>query len=406
MRNCKMREPSTHITRCLPAALLCLLLLLAACQQEEALPVPSVDGQQLSMVLRVPSNAPAEGYEAGSTYENYIDMSEDGYRIYFFDTDDKFIARFEAVEVRPVEGTNYVDYNLLGEVPDALVGHDSFKIVILANWPQYQDGALTPGSTTIKEVCEADWATFDFPTSFTLDENNRMPFYGVHRYENIRFSANEATLLQEPITLLRAMAKVEVILETDDYFNLSFDWVRINRFNQRGYCAPAIYSEDDYDHDGSWENDYAETLHLVAGSEVGENCDFLRVSRNADATEDDRIIEKWIAYLPEYQNKNVGDNYACIEARFNVQVGNDDPHSIYFSQYTGGKTDNSNNNRLDIERNNLYRFYVKCMGYDYALTLTVQDWFGTYENVFEYGDGQVVSPVAPWDDEINNDYEF
>ena len=92
--------------------------------------------------------------------------------------------------------------------------------------------------------------------------------------------------------------------------------------------------------------------------------------------------------------------------QFNIQVGNDVPHKIYFSQYTGGKPDNNNENRLNIERNNLYRFRVKCTGYDYTLTLAVQNWFGTYENIFEYGDGQVVSPVAPWDDEINNDYEF
>lgn len=406
MRSCKMKGTSTHIVRCMPVVLLCLLSLLTACQPEEALPVVPADGQQLGMILRVPSNAPTEGYEAGSTYENYIDMSEDGYRIYFFDTDNKFITRFEAADVMSVEGTDYVDYTLLGEVPEALVGYSNFKIVILANWPKYQDEILTAGTTTIENICNAEWAQFDFPNSFVLSENNRMPFYGVHTYENVSFKANEATLLSESITLLRAMAKVEVILETDNFFNLSFDWVRISRYNLKGYCAPAVYSEEDYDHDGNWENDYAETLHLVEGSAIGENCNFLRVSRDADATDSDKIIEKWIAYLPEYENKDTGKDYACVEAKFNIQVGNDVPHKIYFSQYTGGKPDNNNENRLNIERNNLYRFRVKCTGYDYTLTLAVQNWFGTYENIFEYGDGQVVSPVAPWDDEINNDYEF
>ena len=136
MRSCKMKGTSTHIVRCMPVVLLCLLSLLTACQPEEALPVVPADGQQLGMILRVPSNAPTEGYEAGSTYENYIDMSEDGYRIYFFDTDNKFITRFEAADVMSVEGTDYVDYTLLGEVPEALVGYSNFKIVILANWPK------------------------------------------------------------------------------------------------------------------------------------------------------------------------------------------------------------------------------------------------------------------------------
>ena len=82
----------------------------------------------------------------------------------------------------------------------------------------------------------------------------------------------------------------------------------------------------------------------------------------------------------------------------------DQPHTIYFAEYSNGESTNAN--RLNIERNNLYRFHVKCTGYNYKLTLSVVDWFGSFDNVFEYGDGQVVSPVAPWDDEHDNDYQF
>lgn len=412
MQSCKkMKTLIEHIIRWMPAVM--SLLALASCQKDEGvLPVASTDGQQLSVVLRVPSNAPQEGeYEPGSTYENYIDMSDDAYRIYFFTADDNtLIARFEAAEVVPVEGRNYVDYTLLGAVPDELVNHSDFKIVILANWPAYDDDALTIGTTTITDICNADWARFDFPLkSFELGPDNLIPFYGVHTYEEVTFKPNVATLLDEPITLLRAMAKVEVILETDDYFNLAFDWVRMNRYNQTGYCAPDADSEDDYDHNGVWADDYAGSLHLVTGSGTGTDLPFLKVSREegaANATGDKTITEKWIAYLPEYDNKNAGDDYACIKAKFNMQVGNDEPHTIYFSNYTNGKTDNDAANRLDIERNNLYRFHVKCTGYNYKLTLSVIDWFGSFDNVFEYGDGQVVSPVAPWDDEHDNDYQF
>lgn len=404
-----MKGLKEHIIRWLPAML--GLLFLASCQEDGTMPAPPADGQQLGIVLRVPSHAPQEGeYEPGSTYENYIDMSSDAYRIYFFDaTANTFIARFEAADVVPVEGTDYVDYTLLGKVPDERVAHSDFKIVILANWPEYGDAALTAGTTTIEDICNADWAQFDCLTDFNLGPDNLIPFYGVHTYENVTFKPGVATLLDEPITLLRAMAKVEVILETDDYFNLAFDWVRMNRYNQTGYCAPVADSEDDYDHNGDWNEDYAESLHLVEGGGTGTDLPFLKVSREegaANATGDKTITEKWIAYLPEYDNKNAGDDYACIEAKFNIQVGNDEPHTIYFSNYTNGKTDNDAANRLDIERNNLYRFHVKCTGYNYKLMLSVVDWFGSYDNVFEYGDGQVVSPVAPWDDEHDNDYQF
>lgn len=412
MQSCKkMKTLIKHIIRWMPAVM--SLLALASCQKDEGvLPVTSTDGQQLSVVLRVPSNAPQEGeYEPGGTYENYIDMSDDAYRIYFFTADDNtLIARFEAAEVVPVEGRDYVDYTLLGKVPDELVNHSDFKIVILANWPAYDDDALTIGTTTIADICKADWARFDFPPkSFELGPDNLIPFYGVHTYEGVTFKPNVATLLDKPITLLRAMAKVEVILETDDYFNLAFDWVRMNRYNKTGYCAPDADSEDDYDHNGVWADDYAGSLHLVTESGTGTDLPFLKVSREegaANATGDKTITEKWIAYLPEYDNKNADNDYACIEAKFNIQVGDDGPHTIYFSKYTNGKTDNDAANRLDIERNNLYRFHVKCTGYNYKMTLSVKDWFGSYDNVFEYGDGQVVSPVAPWDDEHDNDYQF
>ena len=403
-----MKGLKEHIIRWLPAMV--GLLILASCQEDGTMPAPPADGQQLGIVLRVPSHAPQEGeYEPGSTYENYIDMSSGAYRIYFFDaTANTFIARFEAADVVPVEGTDYVDYTLLGKVPEALTNYKDFKIVILANWPKYGDDLITE-NTTIEQICNADWAQFNCPTNFNLGPDNLIPFYGVHTYENVTFKPGVATLLDEPITLLRAMAKVEVILETDDYFNLAFDWVRMNRYNKTGYCAPVADSEDGYDHNGDWNEDYVESLHLVENSEIETDLPFLKVSREegaANATGDKIITEKWIAYLPEYDNKNAGDDYACIEAKFNIQVGNDEPHTIYFSNYTNGKTDNDAADRLDIERNNLYRFHVKCTGYNYKLTLSVKDWFGSYDNVFEYGDGQVVSPVAPWDDEHDNDYQF
>ena len=355
-----------------------------------------------------PSNTPAEGYEEGDTYENYLDMSADRYRIYFFDKDDNtLIARFETTEVVPVKGKDFVDYTFLGKVPDELVNHSDFKIVILANWPKYGDDEIEEGTTTITDICNAGWAQFNCPTDFSLGQDNLIPFYGVHTYKGVTFKPDVATLLNEPITLLRAMAKVEVILETDNYFNLAFDWVRMNRYNKTGYCAPVADSEDDYDHNGVWTDDYAGSLHLVEGSGTGTDLPFLKVGREegaANDTGDKTITEKWIAYLPEFDNQKAGNDYACIEAKFNIQVEDDQPHTIYFAEYSNGESTNAN--RLDIERNNLYRFHVKCTGYNYQLTLSVADWSGSFDNVFEYGNGQVVSPVAPWDEMHENNYDF
>lgn len=407
-----------NIIRCL---FLLPALLSASCSREAAEDpdVPSGEAT-LNIGFKIPTRAAAEDYEDGETDENYIDISGGNYRIYFFDTSDKFIAAFDPYGFITAAGNDYRQYNVLGQAPDALVEHSTFKMVVLANWPKYpEDDAsitLTAGKTTIADICNADWAQYDCltdgnktnPTAVALDPDagRLMPFYGVHEYSNVTFKPGVATILSEPVTLLRAMAKVEVILQTDDYFDLSFSSLKINRYNATGYCAPKdVFDQDSYDHNENWESDYTRTLHLVGDQNDSEakELSFRRVRR---WNEGGKRYEKWTAYLPEYQNIEASDAYSSIKAKFDIQTADDAPHTIYFAQYDGGKTDNSDAKRLNIERNNIYRFQVTCTHYDFRLLLTVSDWQRLYENTFDFGDIQIVSPVSPWEDEKDNNVEF
>lgn len=407
--------------------IICCLLLLPAvlfvsCSRDtEDDSVPSAGEMTLGIGFKIPARAVADGYEEGEVYENYIDAANGNYRIYFFDAENKLIARFDPEAfILMAEDDKYVEYSVLGEVPEALAEHsDFFKMVVLANWPQYND-TVEEDVTTIADLCDADWAQFDCltdgktnPTAIALNpfaadpsERKLMPFYGVHEYSNVTFKPGVATILDEPVTLLRAMAKVEVILETDDYFDLSFSSLKINRYNAKGYCAPKdVFKQSDYDHNGSYDDDYVQTLHLVgdANDANEKELSFRKVNR---WDEDGKRYEKWTAYLPEYQNIGADNAYSSIKAKFNIQLADDTPHTIYFANYSGGKSDNSNGNRLNIERNNIYRFQVTCTGYNFKLLLTVSDWQGLYENNFEFGNGQIVSPVSPWEDEISNEVEY
>lgn len=246
----------------------CLLWALASCSREAAEDpdVPSGGEATLNIGFKIPTRATAEGYEDGETDENYIDIAGGNYRIYFFDADNKFIAGFDPSGFISADGSDYRQYNVLGKAPDALVKHSSFKMVVLANWPKYPEDdtniTLTAEKTTIADICDASWAQYDClmdgnetnPTSVALDPDagRLMPFYGVHEYSNVTFKPGVATILSEPVTLLRAMAKVEVILQTDDYFDLSFSSLKINRYNAKGYCAPKdVFHQDSYDHNGN-----------------------------------------------------------------------------------------------------------------------------------------------------------
>ena len=375
----------------------CLLWALASCSREAAEDpdVPSGGEATLNIGFKIPTRATAEGYEDGETDENYIDIAGGNYRIYFFDADNKFIAGFDPSGFISADGSDYRQYNVLGKAPDALVKHSSFKMVVLANWPKYPEDdtniTLTAEKTTIADICDASWAQYDClmdgnetnPTSVALDPDagRLMPFYGVHEYSNVTFKPGVATILSEPVTLLRAMAKVEVILQTDDYFDLSFSSLKINRYNAKGYCAPKdVFHQDSYDHNGNWESDYTRTLHLVGDQNDSEAKELsFRCVRRWD--EGGKRYEKWTAYLPEYQNIGVGDAYSSIKAKFdNVQA---EPYTILFANYdNNGQADNSNGNRLNIERNNIYRFTITVR--DRKLMVNVQEWEYAYDNNYTF----------------------
>lgn len=397
-----MCNTTRHIIKwlCL-SALLCVSV---SCSKEMDAPdtpdVPSGEEMTLHIGFKVPTRAAAERYEDGETDENYIDIAGGNYRIYFFDGNDKFIASFEPSGFIAMEGSDYCHYSVLGKAPDALVEHsDFFKMVVLANWPHYPEDldkesnenlSLKKGETTIADICTADWAQYDClldnettpPTAIALnpDERKLMPFYGVHEYEDITFTPGQATLLEEPVTLLRAMAKVEVILETDDDLDLSFSSVAINRYNARGYCAPEkVFTQDEYDHDGDPENDYVKELHLTNEGKNDEDekelvCRSVRMWTDKDGTRH----EKWEAYIPEYKNIDVGDTYSCIKVKLDdVQT---EPYTIFFANYDGGQTDNSD--RLNIERNNIYRFIVTV--HDSRFKVNVQEWKYAYDNEYTF----------------------
>ncbi len=380
-----------------PIVILMLLILsFVSCADDTEEYAVQAETPTVSVGITVRTRARASvagGYEAGSEYESYIDVERGDYRIYFFDGNDKYIAKFEPGGFSITDEDGYTSYSLLGEVSQKIVNNaEHFKIVILANWGTgnyAKDGDLIAGVTTISDICEPDNAAnpnhgmFELPTDFGLSADNLLPFYGVREYKNKQFQSGVATMLNgEPITLLRALAKVEVILQLDEGSNeeATFSDVRICNYNDRGYCAPyGVTSQGDYNF-GKLSDDYVKNLHLVNAANDGgyKEKQFLKVQeRSGDNTKK----EKWIAYLPEYDNS--GDDYSYIEVKLNENGKENGPYKIYFADYTGGFTDNAPVNRYDIKRNSLYRFKVRLK--DGNFEVTVNGWENVWENDFEFG---------------------
>ncbi len=84
-----------------------------------------------------------EGYEIGNDYENYIDIADGDYRIYFFtydpvnpdseDANNRLIAEFHPSDLSAVSGSGYTEYSMSGEVDETVIEHSDFKVVVLSN---------------------------------------------------------------------------------------------------------------------------------------------------------------------------------------------------------------------------------------------------------------------------------
>ena len=334
---------------------------------------------KLQLQLSLPMDASARttrmtsDFEAGSKYENYINFNdENSYRIYFFSTDDNYIARFTPSKTVMAEATEYTLYSVEGEVPEDVLQRASsntmdFKIVVLANWENYEE---PEAGSELGTICNADWAQFGILESFELGEKNLIPFYGVNEYEDVPVQYGGTITLEESIPLLRAMAKVEVVLNKEDELNteeVSFSDVTLHGYNSKGYCAPT----------GGTYPQNGHILHLIEDQNeegsINKTIPFL-------PTQSNNKKETWIAYVPEYDNKSEEDNAAYIELRFDIQTETDKKDFVI--HFADDQTDIKKTS-FDITRNHLYRFNVT-IDPKGNLAVEVNDWENVFNNDFYF----------------------
>jgi len=360
--------------RCLLITLL-VALLFTACVNDRDVnePIPA-DEACIVMQLTVSNSAddmrssratPTDGeYNRGEGFENYIDILNKNFRFYFFGEDNKLVAPIEISMIIPWESTTTSKtYQVLCNGDKNKYEGKNLKMVALANWPSYPAAKdLKVGETTIDDIVKQQ---FDFSTeNMNLSEERAIPLYGVTNLKTIRYDnlLNRADIGK--LHLLRAYAKVEVILSDECFFPIKS--MVMTRYNSKGMCAPQnVYLQDDYVHN-SWHNDYTGAPSLVAGCEKDEELPFIKVSQ------DNVKPERWIAYVPEY--KNVSDNttlgpprkdneLAKIKIEFEGKdyIKPEDKYDyLYFANYSSDDSPNQPdpNGHFNILRNVWYKFTV------------------------------------------------
>lgn len=353
-----------------------------------------------------------DGFEDGVGYENFIDINNDNYRIYFFDcNDDTFIDTF-----KPVIHPSFSPDN--DDIERGLVFNgwlfpeigNKFKIVVLANWPAYPaegtDFSLVKRQTTIRDLTTHVGSRFNALATPVdggswLGKDRLMPFYGVRSFDLTETHGSSLDsdgcvlpgktidLSGFPIHLIRAMAKVEVFL---DHPYASFESVEMSRINKQGFSAPFQSGDswkfdwsDYYSESGGWSGNYMRGVHAVTDSGVS-TLGFTKVSDSVNK-DGSVTLEKWVAYMPEYSNHGVDPSSVIVRLKPSSVIGgsgnlssNSDRLRSEFFFTSNGEAPPEDKYASDIERNNIYRFKI---GIDGA-TVDIQPY--TEQNLrFEFG---------------------
>ncbi len=358
----------------------------------------SASYSQLKLSFVIPNAVVAtraeEGYEDGIGYENQIDITNHDFRIYFFSYSDNdtnggtLLAQFTPTRTTSSSSSDETLYTVTGVVPDELLEVDCFRVVVLANWDNsYPD--VVEGTTTIDGLTEGEYTTFLAEDKFSLDADNLIPFYGVQEFKDVKIEEGSTTNLDKPISLLRALAKIEIILNDDDD-ELSFSEVTLHNYNSTGYSAPkGIYLANQY-HTGVWANDYVQSLHLYNNGANDDDAtqnsiNFIKIQDRVVIDGEVTQYETWELYIPEFNNMD--DDFSYITT---VLKGNSLTNTIFFAMYDedgttkaydSGASDAEKAKRIDIQRNNLYRFYV---GFYSSIRVSVQNWNPLDEEVLKF----------------------
>ena len=315
----------------------------------------------LHISLGTPAGAakvPAGNYDdaTATAYENFIDIENGGYRVLFFDMDNRYLATFEPQKFTALGSDRLTSktYEVTGKVDADMPSN--FKVVVLANWPSYPQN-LVRGVTTVADICSADNARFSYHSIYQLSPSELIPMYGIKECKNVTLR-DKIIVPLGTVHLLRAMAKVEV-LGTEGPWTI--EEVKLHNYNGFGYCAPAdVFNEADYVR-YDYALDFNTNIHIPTGAFMQSALSLGEVASG-----------HFVIYVPEYQNTLNGigiGNKATLGIRFKERI--DKEYAVDFKYYQSPSADVTEGTPFDIRRNYDYRFVIHKVGEEAELQLSV-----------------------------------
>ncbi len=239
------------------------------------------------------SRAPAGDYAPGEGIENYIDLDNLNLRVFLFTTANEFLAELTDLNVLPVQDYYSSKLYFIDGSTKADISSGKFKIMVVANWPDYPESD-TPDMDSFFRV------TFDFDGTHP-SRDMPIPMYGIKEINLSKISPDESANLGT-IHLIRALAKIEVILDVSDP-GWTLSELQLTHYNTSGFCAPAVRSQNDYVKD-SWDRDYVGRPFIPATTSRAENISFVDAGNG-----------HYVLYVPEYSNTTPLQPTARIHAK-------------------------------------------------------------------------------------------
>lgn len=381
-------------------------MLAASCSQDEEIAnIPSTGTPSEKVTIRftldlgeqggMSSRATWEGYDeddAGDSNqaepgiidnENYIITNS--LQVFMFNTDGEYIGGLKDMEAERQGNSNI--YNIKGEVDvvKTAIVNDTLncKIMVVAN----ADAASTNTSGAV--------TGYNNDAIFSHTVTN-IPMWGIGTY-SINLIQQLQVDLDEPIYMLRSMAKIEVTLNQTIYNNgYRITGATLNNYKTQGYVVPTfIIPETD---------EYTQaTTQTATLSGLGKTTDLLTTGVYRPTT--DQLVttgknlsnidnkKTYIIYVPEIPKgtDNEPNKVSLQLGRVSVtdtagnetitditgSVMNGTPHIILKDYNTG--------DHFDITRNHIYRYTITAVKTGFDLKLTVAPWTEVTEN-FNYED--------------------
>lgn len=351
----------TH-TRAIMATLLAATLLLAGCVTERG-DEPCADGNAVFVSFSVvtPKPVPSAGgsrageptwgddykseSDKGNAFDNAINNSQ--LRVYITKSDcsEQIATVSNFLMGGKTETDDGIQYDYVG-----IISSDQISAL------QRLEGK---GKLHVVANAGADVKLLDNPT-FKLsgkpgNDFSAIPMWGV--LGDIDFSGIKGgeRIDAGTVYLLRAMAKVEIIIDSDDAATNGLTAIKeakLNRYNSTGYLLPT-----------DW-NTVTETKEITRTTRSHNSSVANNLTVQSTETGGDKTLT---FYLPECDNNEPDE--LTIALNLATDMGRDITENLYLCQYSGGAPNKTQ--PFDITRNHIYRYIIRRNATEITVTAEV-----------------------------------